>query len=276
MNDNTATAPSPLALPESWNAVAEGYASDTVPFFERFALDAIELAGLTPGARVIDVACGPGTLSLKAAERAASVAALDFAEEMVAMLRRRIDEHGTRNVEVLHGDGQALPFGNNEFDAGFSMFGLMFFPDRAAGFRELYRVLRPGARAVVSSWPPLNQLPLLNVMIDAISRSIDPPPPAANFPLSDPEAFRDEMLEAGFTRVEIHTRTHSRAIPNVTAFWEANVRSSAPVALLRRRLGEPEFATVSEKVLGHLVNRFGDASLDAEWTAQIAVGVKGA
>ena len=56
--------PSPMALPQTWNLVAEGYASENVEHFERYARDALRLARLdaVPGARVVDVACGPGSL----------------------------------------------------------------------------------------------------------------------------------------------------------------------------------------------------------------------
>ena len=56
--------PSPLATPEPWDLVAAGYTAEALPYFERFSRDALRLADLPAGARVVDVAAGPGTLSL--------------------------------------------------------------------------------------------------------------------------------------------------------------------------------------------------------------------
>ena len=47
----------------------------------------------------------------------------------------------------------------NSFDAAFSMFGLIFYSDRARGLQELRRVVRPGAPVVVSSWHPMDTIP---------------------------------------------------------------------------------------------------------------------
>src|SRR5262245_7747216 len=143
---------SPLSTPIPWDLVADEYALDVVPLFERFADAALDLAAPLEGRRVLDVACGPGTLALRAARLAEEVTALDFSAGMVRQLEAKAAAEGASNLRALQGDGQALPFPDERFDAAFSLFGLMFFPDRARGFAELRRVLVPGGRAVVSSW----------------------------------------------------------------------------------------------------------------------------
>lgn len=265
---------SPLATPNSWNAVAEGYATDIVPFFTRYAEDAIALAQLQPNARVIDVAAGPGTLSLIAARRAERVVAIDFAEGMVDVLRRRIAEEEITNVEAMIGNGQSLPFDDATFDAAFSMFGLMFFPDRAAGFRELYRVLKPEGRAVVSSWAPLDQVPLLASLFGAI-RSLLPGLPfgSGKAPLSDIDEFREEMSSAGFRSVEIHTVKHHVEIPSIQVFWESQMRSSAPIALLKEKLSETEWNDLAESLVAQLEQEFGTGPLNPGWPALLGVGI---
>src|SRR5688572_30595973 len=144
---------SPLASPEPWSLVSDDYSLELLPLFERFSRDALELAPTPAGARLLDVAAGPGTLTLLAAEAGRSLAAIDFSPQMVANLKRRLNG-AQLGADVRLGDGQALPWEDGQFDAAFSMFGLMFFPDRARGFAELLRVLKPGGVAVVSSWAP--------------------------------------------------------------------------------------------------------------------------
>src|SRR5436190_855542 len=127
--------PSPLANPASWDLVSSAYAEEIVPVFEQYVRDALRLAAPPPGSRVVDVACGPGTLSFIAAQAGHPVDALDFSPQMIEKLEARKRATGAAITAVV-GDGQALPYADATFGAAFSMFGLMFFPDRAAGFRE--------------------------------------------------------------------------------------------------------------------------------------------
>src|SRR5262245_60640848 len=101
---------SPLATPEPWTLVADAYAAELLPLFEPFSRDALRLAELPPSPRIADVATGPGTLALMAAESGATVSALDFSESMIVQLRRRAADARVAGIEAEVGDGQALPF----------------------------------------------------------------------------------------------------------------------------------------------------------------------
>lgn len=61
----------PMSQSEPWTLVAQGYQSDTVPMFRQYCRRALELVDYAPGKSVIDVASGPGTLSLMLAAEAA-------------------------------------------------------------------------------------------------------------------------------------------------------------------------------------------------------------
>src|SRR5882757_500035 len=113
------TARGPLAEPLAWNLVSKDYAIEVVPQFERYATDALRLASVRPGARVLDVAAGPGTLTLLAAKTAHSVEAIDFASDMIALLEQRAQDAGMNNVHARVGDAQALPYEDGAFDAVF-------------------------------------------------------------------------------------------------------------------------------------------------------------
>ena len=136
--------PNILAQPAPWDLVAGGYAETTMLMLSAYAKEAIATTKLHASSRVLDVACGPGTVTLDIAERVGSVHAIDFSASMIKLCAQQAKQKSFSNVFTHHGDGQNLPYADASFDAAFSMFGLMFFPDRAAGFSEIYRTLNKG------------------------------------------------------------------------------------------------------------------------------------
>ena len=267
--------PSPLATPEPWDLVRDGYVSELWDQFSAFAKDALELANVAPGADVLDVCTGPGTLALQAAVTARRVAAVDFSPRMLEEVGRRVLAAGFANVEAVQADGQALPFGDASFDAAFSMFGLIFFPDRAKGFRELHRVLRPGGRAVVSSWRPFDTAPPIKAAFEALLELMPELPfGKSKAPLGEPDELRAELEGAGFTAVDVRQFSHKNVASSAGALWTSMGRSTAPFVLLRRRIGEERWAALSEGVIARLTARFGPGPLDIEPLALVGMGTR--
>ena len=97
------------------------------------------------GARVLDVACGTGDLSLTISEHAeqAEVTGLDFCRPMLDVARRKADER-RRAISFIEGDALALPFGDGMFDAVTIAFGLRNLASVERGLGEMFRVTRPG------------------------------------------------------------------------------------------------------------------------------------
>ncbi len=261
------------SLVRPWNLVADGYTAGVLPMMEHFAREALQLAALPSAPHIVDVATGPGTLAFLAARDGVAVSAIDFSPGMVAKLRDREMEMGIRLVDVRVGDGQDLPFDDDFFDGAFSIHGLIFFPDRAAGFRELHRVLRPGRRAVVTSMASLSSQ--FNMAIQLISSELpDLPIAKGEPPLSDPEVFRREMSAAGFREVSVHTFEYSETMPTPTDFWGKVQRAAAFVVLLQHRLGEERWAEVSQRVAKQLAMALGDGPVEEVYTAHLGVGIK--
>lgn len=106
-------------------------------------------SSLIEGARVLDVACGTGDLSLVLAEAGrARVVGLDFCRPMLELARRKADE-GSRPIPFVEGDALRLPFADETFDAATIAFGLRNLAGVADGLRELRRILKPGGRLAV-------------------------------------------------------------------------------------------------------------------------------
>jgi ubiquinone/menaquinone biosynthesis C-methylase UbiE len=249
--------PGPLAVAAPWDAVSAGYAAESVRMMLPFSQRAIELAQPAAGARVLDVATGPGVLALELAPRVAQVDAVDFAPAMLEQLEQQRRARGIQNVSAQVADGQALPFADQSYDAAFSMFGLMFFPDRGRGFAELYRTLEPGGVAVVSSWAPVEQSSLMILMFGALCAA-DPTraaPQTNLLNLENPEVFERELQQAGFRDVRVEPHTHSMEVREAGELWEWLVRGSAPLVMLKQRLGPAEWERQSALAKAYLAEQ---------------------
>lgn len=266
----------PLSQSEPWNLVAEGYQVETVPMFRQYCRRAIELSGYQPGSQVLDVACGPGTLSLMLAESAARISAIDFSEAMLAVLRREAAISGAHNIEIRLMDGQKLEYADNIFDFAFSMFGLMFFPDRLAGFREIYRTLKPGGRAAVSSWAPVSESPLMQLMFGSLRAAFpERPEPKTNMlSLENPDFFREEMSLAGFTDVTVTAFDGAWQLSAPEVFLESMVRGSAPLELMRKNLGAAAWQEKRLVILDYLEKNLPPLPATLHSRALIGVGNK--
>jgi ubiquinone/menaquinone biosynthesis C-methylase UbiE len=264
-----------MSTPLPWELVAEGYAAEAAFVMQPFSLRAAEVIAPSSSARVLDVAAGPGTLALRLAPTVREVVAVDFSEKMIAELRQAAAELGLKNVQAKVADGERLPFGDGEFDAGFSLFGLMFFPDRASGFAELYRVLKPGAGAVVSSWAPVQESSLMRTVFGALSAadpdfSVPKTDPAG---LENPEVLAGEMRSGGFERVRIEAVKHTLPRANADDLWARVARSFAPLVLMRSRLGEPEWQRREAIIRSYLAGAV-EREPELSTTAWLAVGYK--
>jgi SAM-dependent methyltransferase len=265
---------SPLAAPPPWNLVASAYSAEVVPQFEYFAREALRLAAAAPSSRVVDVACGPGTLTSLAASAGCTVDALDFSPNMVDELHARLaDKPWASRVEACVGDGMALPFADASFDAGFSMFGLMFFPDRNKGFRELLRVLKPGAPAVVSSWVPLDRVIVLATAFSALNELLPPPPNTPPFkpPLASPDECAEEMGAAGFREVVVHEVTYHPPAVTVAELWPMMVRTTAPIVLRKIALRD-RWPEIERAVLERLQAKLGTGPVSNAMPAYLTFG----
>lgn len=268
--------PSPLAEKGPWDDVAEGYGAEANWIMAAFSARALELAAPRDTAVIADIAAGPGPLTLRAAPNVARVHALDFSEKMLGELAANVKKLGLSNVEIHHGDGQALPFANDSFDAAFSMFGLMFYPDRIKGHAEIHRVLKPGGSAVVSSWADITQSSLMMLVFGALSAA-DPSRPQPKYDpnsLENPELLASEMKAGGFVDVVVHTCNHEFDAPEPAALWDSMVRSSAPLVMLRKKLGEEEWAVQAQKAKAFLTGKLASGPSKLNTRALLAVGYK--
>ena len=114
---------------------------------------AAELIGVGPEATILDVATGTGDFALKIARHTApgvKIIGIDISEQMLARARQKVRRAGlTRRISFQSAPAEDLPFDDGFFEAAVIGFGVRNLSEPAAGLREIYRVLKPGGRAVI-------------------------------------------------------------------------------------------------------------------------------
>jgi SAM-dependent methyltransferase len=188
---------------QKWSALIDSGAS---VISERL----VELAGVQPGNRVLDVAAGYGEPSLTAARKVGSdgyVVATDISPQMMAFGRERAAAAGLANIEFVESDAISLAFPEASFDAALSRWGIIFDPDGEGAAANVRKFLKPGARMAISSWGPPDRVPLIATpMRTALTKlGVAPPPPGTPGPLSrpTPEAIGGLLEGGGFSDVAV-------------------------------------------------------------------------
>jgi len=268
-------APAPLGpqqVPDPWNAVASTYAEDMAQW-HAYVDEALAMASLGPAHRILDLASGPGTLALRASQRVAHVAAVDFSPEMIAELRARATSEGAANVEAAVMDAGDLAFGDASFDAAFCLFGFFFFPDRARAFSELRRVLRPGAPAVIGTWSPIERRPIMQVGFEAMAEAMPQLPRPGKGALQDPAECVREMSEAGFREVEARLFQASTHFDSPAHYLDTVIRSAAPFAALKKKLPAPAWDEARARLLASVEKRIPAGGIDLSAEAIFTRGI---
>jgi SAM-dependent methyltransferase len=182
-------------------------------------------AQLGPGMRVVDVACGTGALTLAAAEAVSpegSAVGVDLNPGMLVVARRKAP-----HIDWREAPAEDLPLESGGFDAALSQFGLMFFRDRVAALREMWRVLRPGGRLAIAVWGPLEQAPgysaatrlLARLFGDEIAELLRAP-----YVLGDPERVEALLRESGIEEPRVTSVAGEARFPSIRAWMHTDVR----------------------------------------------------
>jgi SAM-dependent methyltransferase len=168
----------------------------------------IERLALTPGTRVLDVACGSGNLSIPAARVGAIVTGLDIAPNLIETARKRALAEGLK-IEFDEGDAEQLPYADASFDVVVTMFGAMFAPRPETTAAELLRVCRPGGRIAMANWTPAG---FIGQMFK--TTAVHVPPPNLPSPLLwGDEATVRERLRSDVAEVQLTRRMISFRLP---------------------------------------------------------------
>src|SRR5210317_2370154 len=184
----------------------------------------IAISDIQPGQRVLDLAGGTGDIAALMSKRVGShgsVVLSDINEAMLAVGRQRMEDRGiVGNIEYSLANAEQLPFEDAEFDAVTIAFGLRNVTDQPAALREMYRVLKPGGRAMILEFSRV-KLEALKKIYDGYSFEVLPR--IGKLVADDEDSYRylaesirkhpgqdelaDMMVEAGFSNVSYRNLT---------------------------------------------------------------------
>jgi ubiquinone/menaquinone biosynthesis C-methylase UbiE len=243
--------------------------------FAPFAETLVEQAGVEPGSRVLDVACGTGVVSRTAARRAGAggaVTGVDLGEPTLAVARAQPADEGAAPIEYLQADATTLPVEDAAFDVALCQQGLQFIPDRTAALAEMRRALKPGGRLAVATWTAIETCPM-GAVADALARHVGAE--AAQMqrsPFALSAAELEEAVEgAGFADVDVRTETIECTWETHADFARRNI-ASGPIALLFDAAPDAAQRAVAEEVAERLApNATPDGRLTMPMTSFVAL-----
>jgi ubiquinone/menaquinone biosynthesis C-methylase UbiE len=256
-------------------SIPEFYDTHMVPLlFEPFASDLARRVAQTAPAQVLETAAGTGVLTRALAPLLEKSARYTVSDLNQPMLERAASRQGAdERIVWRQADALQLPFEDDSFDTVCCQFGVMFFPDRIAGYRETLRVLKHGGRFAFNVWDRIEHNDFARIVTDAAGAIFPDDPP--KFLARTPHGYHDvaridaDLRKAGFSHVEIVTLQESSNAPSArhaaVAFCQGTplrneietrdpaalekVTDSAAAAIAKAHGAGP----VSGKIQGHVI-----------------------
>jgi SAM-dependent methyltransferase len=215
-----------------WEGAAQGYDRSFRSLTSRLAEPLLDAASVAEGARVLDVATGPGYVAGRAAERGADVVGVDIAAAMVELARRL-----NPGLDFRQADAQALPFEDASFDAVVGNFAILHLgrPEQAAG--EFARVLAAGGSLALTVWDAPDRARFLGVLVDALGEVGATPPedlPAGPdfFRFAADEEFDALLGDAGLEERRVERIEFTLDVPDAREYWDALLGGTVRVSAL--------------------------------------------
>jgi len=184
--------------------------------------DAVQLR---PGARLLDVASGPGVLTAEAANRGARPVGIDLSPQMIELARRL---HPA--IEYREADVENLPFPDHDFDAVVCAFGLGHFPRPERAVAECVRTLSSGGRIALAWWNDPSRQRIQGIFREAIaeigvSAPLDVPKSHDVFRFSNSDEFLRLLDGAGLAEVKVAEHTATYLVRDTETLWQGGLGS---------------------------------------------------
>jgi SAM-dependent methyltransferase len=252
-----------------FEAPAEAYDRFMGRYSVQLATAFVDHVGLEAGQRVLDVGCGPGALSARAAQvvGADHVTAIDPSQPFVEAARARIP-----GADVRLGDAESLPFADDSFDAVLSQLVVNFIPDAPAGVAEMRRVARPGGLVAACVWDYAGEMRLLRTFWDA-AVAIDPDGAGpvhegGTMRYSNPDDLGALWSAAGLEGVDVAPLEVEASYDDFDDLWQPLTTGVAPAGSYATSLDPERQAALRERLRASLGDPTGPFGLTARaWCA---------
>ena len=239
-----------------WQRVAGKYEEAWSGLTRLFIPHLLQAAEITHGARVLDVACGPGYVAEAALALGAAPVGVDFSAEMIGLARNR-----NPRIEFHEGDAQKLDFEDSRFDVVLMNFGLLHLAMPEAALSEAHRVLRLGGRFGFTVWAGPGESPGARIVEAAVKAhadmSVEMPTGPDYFAFADSAQCRKTLGRAGFDpgSLVFETVTVEWQVPTASFLFEseqnAGVRTAALLARQTASVLKAIKAQVEDSVRAH-------------------------
>jgi SAM-dependent methyltransferase len=228
---------------------------------------------------VLELACGTGIVTRRLRDWLPSDARLVASDLNGAMIEQartkfRSDEH----VEWQEADATNLPFADQSFDIAVCQFGVMFFSDKPAAFREAHRVLAPGGEFLFSVWGTLENNELSLVAERAIATFFHSDPPkfyGVPFGFHDPVQIKSMLASAGFESPEVVVVEKPSVCASAVDAAVALVEGTPMIGQVLAR-AQVAVSEVVNAVAQAIAGRFGDTTVQSTLTALLCRARKSA
>jgi ubiquinone/menaquinone biosynthesis C-methylase UbiE len=250
-------------------SIPEVYDSYLAPLiFVGFAEDMAQRVAARAPTSILETAAGTGVVTRALAPKLARNARYVVTDLNQPMLDHAAERQGVDGrITWRQADALALPFDDTSFDVVCCQFGVMFFPDRVAGYREAKRVLKPQGRFVFNVWDRIEQNVLANEVTNALAgifpsdsqRFISRPA----YSYHDTSLILDELEKAGFSNVTIETRSERTSAPSPYHAAIAYCQGT-PLRNEIEARGADKLQAATEHVSASIARRHGNGEVKAE------------
>jgi ubiquinone/menaquinone biosynthesis C-methylase UbiE len=251
----------------SYDGVAGGY-------HDHFGARLVDLTGIEPGDRVLDVACGRGAVLLPAAARVGATGravGVDLSPEMVRLAGERADLAGAdparSDVELHVMDAEHLDFPNGSFSAVLSGFGIFFLPHPELAMAEFHRVLAPGGVVGVSTWGAEDERWAWE---DELLADVEVERRAVRRPFDQHADLGTLLHSSGFADATVRTEHHEVRLADADEWWAWKWSYSLRGVL--EQLTDARLDRLRREASEHIAQVSGPGGLALRLEALIAIG----
>ncbi len=255
--------------------IPANYENHLGPFlFEPYALDLISRLRDKKYSHILEIACGTGrvTKHLASSLRYDTLTATDLNQDMITVAKDKVPD---KDIKWFQADALELPFVDNSFDLVVIQFGIMFFPDRATGLAEAYRVLKPGGKLIFNTWDRTENVPGIYEGRNVIESYFEGDPPkfySIPFSMYDEKELNDLVVNAGFKNVKVSLVKKQGYSPSA-ADLSVGIVEGNPIYHSITEKDPSLVSKITEHVKQVLLEKYGD-SVRVPLQAWVTEGIK--